>query len=142
MKAMHAAAFINEFIGTSSADSGLLFFVPRVYLNKELELPGLFLQFRGYSLGNARPIYGVNDVKQAHGFSRLVCLQRSDQVESQLSCGGPQIWPLARSLLYAVFTKSHLSSVQDRQDIFWTKSLTNRNQRDVGIVAPYRSGGC
>ena len=73
-KSMGVAAFLNESVSAGNVYTRLLFFIPRIDLNEELDLPVLFFHLGSHELGNARPVQGVNGIKQAHRISGFVCL--------------------------------------------------------------------
>lgn len=135
MQAVLAPAICNETVGVSHANPGLLLFIAGIDLNEERKLPLLLCHFLGNGVRDSRPVDAVNHIEQLHRFGGLVALQGADEVELQPRRGCLEGRPFTRRLLDTVFTKVHLSGLQDGHDFVRAKGLADRNERDLAGLA-------
>ncbi len=134
------AAILYEMIRRGNRYTSLLFFITRIDLNKQLGVPSLFHHFAGDRLCNARPVQCMNRVEQANSVGCLVGLQRTYQMQFNAYKFCFEAGPLASRFLHPVFTKFHLTILQNGHDFSRGECFADGNQCYVLRRPTHRMG--
>jgi diguanylate cyclase (GGDEF)-like protein len=135
LKPIAVAAGGKKDISLLRGHTGFLALGPGIDLNEEQGTARLFGYLFGQGLGEARPIERMDGIEQGHRLSRLVRLQRTDEMQFEPRITGDQRRPFGFGLLHPVFAEHALPRGNDRLNRLGAERFRNRHQRHARWIA-------
>lgn len=138
-QAMLLATTGNKGVGFHRRRTGLLFFLARIDLQKQIRIPALRRNFCRQDTRQPGPVHGMDGIKQRHRIARLVGLQRTDQMQLHVIIGLLQTRPFLLRLLHAVLSEHELTRLKNGRDGIRRKGLADGNEGNRGWRALRRN---
>ena len=114
---------------------------PGIYLNKQNGMLALLGDFHRQGFCNFGPVHRFNTVKQGHRLTRLVRLQRPDQMQLYARILIPKPRPFGLGLLHPVFAKHALACRQHKGNVFSRERLGDSNKGHACRLPAAGAGG-
>src|SRR5690625_968781 len=131
----------DEGIGIAGQAAGFLRLLAGIDLDETGERPPRALETGGEAAGDAVAIDGVDHVEQLDGLVDLVALQGADKMEFDAVKTLAKAGPFFGGLLHAVLAEDAVAGIQHGFDAIERLFLRDRDQRDIGRIAPRLRGG-
>ena len=122
-EAVAVAAGGEKSVGVLRLHAGLLRLRAGIDLDEEKRTARLRRGLLGQRRGEARPVDRMDGIEQRHRLSRLVRLQRADQMQFEIAVAGAQRRPLGLGFLHPVFAEHALAGGNDRLDRIGAEGL-------------------
>ena len=126
------AAQGDEIRRVARRHAGFLRLLTRVHLDKQNGLPMTAVQFGAQGMCELRPVQRVDCIEKLDGFTDLVRLQWSDEMQLNIGIFVLQSRPFRFCFVNPVFAKHALPCIDHRADVVRTEGLGNGDKSGAG----------